>query len=225
MLWKSTAFWFVTVYFLALQTSSIAQPAGAQRELSSPVTITLSQWLEVKLAQELLLLPYPYKPSVSISEGPKVRVNFAYQPLMEIPGPAQDAYKQAVLAFMRRNGFAGFSPSDVTLSGAERQTDRTALLSQSFPLTRRKWSELVLSAVLGASTAAEGRRMTGAVLPDGRVNIVLYDAPQSTSAVIIQRVTDRVVQALSEIIPGFSGIDVVWSTATTPVVSSSVQSR
>jgi hypothetical protein len=224
MTWRNAAVWFAIAFLIAPRLS-LSAPADPQRDLNSPVTITLSQWLEVKLAQELLLLPYPYKASAAVSEGPKVRVNFAYQSLGEIPAPVQEAYRQAIVAFMRRNGFAEFSPSDVLISGAERQADRAALLAQSLPLTRQKWSELVLSAVLSASIAAEGRRMTGAVLPDGRVNIVLHDAPQSTSAVIIQRVTERVVQALSEVIPGFSAADVVWSTATTPVVSSSTQNR
>lgn len=208
----------------ALAAPSSAQNA-AEPKLSDPAPVTMAQWLEARIALDIQLLPYPYKCAVSVSQGPTVRLTFVQHSTAEVPPSVQEAYRQTAAAAMRRNGFPSFTPAAVALAGAERKDDRAALMAQSFAPTRRDWAELALYGALAASIAAEGRRLSGAVLPDGKVVLVLYDVPQSTGQPVLNRIADRVVQTLSPYIPGFSRADITFSYATTQAVTSSRPSR
>jgi hypothetical protein len=211
------------VMLCLLSPSIVAQNAGdsAQPKLTDPVTITVGQWLEARVTQELLTLPYPYRASVSILPGPVVKVTFTSNTLAEVPDDALGAYRDAVVAVAKRCGFAGFRPSNVVFAAQAAAQDRVALMSQPYVPTRRAWAGMALNAALAAAIAAEGRRMTGTVLPDGRVAITMYDIPQSTSGLMMARVADRVNAALAPVVPGFSAADISISTAVTPVVTPS----
>jgi len=213
-----------TLCLLALKASCSAQTA-AEPKLSDPAPVTLAQWLEARIAIDSQLLPYPYKCAVAVAQGPIVRLTFVQHSLAEVPAVAQEAYRQAAVAVMRRYGFSSFTGAGVVLAGTERRDERSALMAQSFSPTRRDWAELALYGALAASIAAEGRRLSGAVLPDGKVSVVLYDAPQSTGQPVLNRIADRVVQALSPLIPGFTRADVTFSSVTTPAITSSPPAR
>lgn len=213
------------VLFLTALTAPTSAQNAAEPKLSDPAPVTMAQWLEARIALDIQLLPYPYKCAVSVSQGPTVRLTFVQHSTTEVPPPVQEAYRQTAAAAMRRNGFVSFTPAAVTLAGAERRDDRSALMAQGFTPTRRDWAEIALYGALAASIAAEGRRLSGTVLPDGKVVLVLYDAPQSTGQPVLNRIADRVVQTLSPYIPGFSRADITFSHATTQAVTSSRPSR
>ncbi|MGQ9523426.1 MAG: hypothetical protein ACUVTZ_01170 [Armatimonadota bacterium] len=221
----NTVRWTVCVLLLAGLAVPTAAQTAAEPKLSDPAPITMAQWLEARIALDLQLLPYPYRCTVAVGEGPTVRIVFVQHSLTEVPASVQDAYRQAVVSAMRRHGFASFTSASVAFSSAERKGDRFALMAQSFTPTRRDWAELALYGALAASIAAEGRRLSGAVLPDGRVSLVLYDAPQSTGQPVLNRIADRVVQALSPFIPGFSRADITFTSGTTSAVTFSTPRR
>lgn len=217
----------LTAVFLCL--SALTVPASGQTaaepKLSDPAPVTIAQWLEARIALDIQLMPYPYKCTAAVAQGPTVRLTFVQHTLAEVPPAVQEAYKQTAASTMRRNGFPSFTPGAVTLAGTERRDDRSALMAQGFIPTRRDWAEIALYGALAASIAAEGRRLSGTVLPDGRVSLILYDAPQSTGQPVLNRIADRVVQALSPYIPGFSRGDISFSSATTQAVTSSTPAR